>query len=374
IIKDLIENFQLVSYALYHLTSAVQFGFIVGTLVYALLNLADRFPPARLFFVSILAGALFNLFMLWPGNDLFSLILFRFLTGFFLAGIYPVGMKIAADYYQKGLDKSLGYLVGALVLGTAFPHYLQGSGYSLPWRWVVGLTSLIAVLGGLLMWLGVGNGPYRRPSKSLDMGAIFRVFRDRPFRAAAFGYFGHMWELYTFWTFVPVMLIYYTDRHPFPEISLSFLCFLIIGIGGPACVLGGYISQSLGSKTTATGALLLSGICCLLSPLVLLMSAWPVFLGFLFFWASVVIADSPLFSTMVAHSAPPTIKGSALTIVNSLGFLMTIFSIQLIQSMQHYVGLEYVFLLLALGPLFGLLSLRMSPSQVSPESPEVSVG
>ena len=251
------------------------------------------------------------------------------MTGFFLAGIYPVGMKIAADYYEKGLGKSLGYLVGALVLGTAFPHLLKGFSGGLPWRLVLIITSTLATIGGGVMLLFIPDGPFRKASQGVDLSAFLKIFKNSKFRSAAFGYFGHMWELYTFWAFVPVMLTTYLAQNPTTVLNVSLWSFIIVGLGGLACVAGGYLSQIFGSKKIATAALLLSGICCLLSPLIFYTTSPILFLSFLIFWGLVVIADSPLFSTLVAKNAPAENKGTALTIVNSIGFAITIVSIQL---------------------------------------------
>ena len=192
--------------ALGHLTSAVQFGFIIGTLIFAILTIADRFSPSKVFLVSALLGSLFNLGVIWEANHLLSLLSLRFFTGFFLAGIYPVGMKIASDYYEKGLGKSLGFLVGALVLGTALPHLLNEMTLVYSWKSVLITTSSLGVLGGLLMVIMVPDGPFRKKSKRTDLPAFFSVFRNLKFRSVAFGYFGHMWELYAFWAFIPIML------------------------------------------------------------------------------------------------------------------------------------------------------------------------
>ena len=160
--SDLIKEFHLNSKALGHLTSAIQFGFIIGTLLFALFTLSDRYSPSKVFFVSALFGALFNLGTILESNNLFSLVFFRFMVGFFLAGIYPVGMKIASDYYDKGLGKSLSFLVGALVLGTAFPHLIKGFVTELNWKSILIFTSLVAFIGGLMIILLVPNGPYRK--------------------------------------------------------------------------------------------------------------------------------------------------------------------------------------------------------------------
>jgi MFS family permease len=355
--NDLVSNFHLEQTALGHLTSAVQFGFISGTLLFALFTIVDRFSPSKVFLISAMAGAVFNVCVIWEGNGLASLLTFRFFTGFFLAGIYPVGMKIAADYYDKGLGKSLGYLVGALVVGTAFPHLLKGFTGVLSWKLVLIGTSCLAVMGGLLMILLVPNGPFRKASQKMDISAFFKVFNNRDFRSAAFGYFGHMWELYAFWAFVPVFLLTYQMTYPESMLNIPVLSFLIIGIGGVACILGGYISLQAGTKRTAFIALFLSCLCCITSPLVFFIDSAIFMLAFLFFWSMVVIADSPLFSTLVAHNALAESKGTALTIVNCMGFSITIISIQLLNLLQELMNPRYIYIVLALGPIFGLIAL-----------------
>lgn len=210
VIEDLIKSFNLDFYALGHLTSAVQFGFIFGTLVFALLTISDRFSPSKVFFYCAVLASLFNLLIVIDGHSLISLMLLRFITGFFLAGIYPVGMKIASDYFDNGLGKSLGFLVGALVLGTAFPHLLKGNfNEVLPWKYMILVTSILAVIGGLLILFLVPNGPYRKSLKHFDYTICYKLFKNNNFRAAAFGYFGHMWELYAFWAFTPLLLSTY---------------------------------------------------------------------------------------------------------------------------------------------------------------------
>ncbi len=304
--------------------------------------------------------------MIIEGNGLLALLTLRFLTGFFLAGIYPIGLKIASDYYQKGLGKSIGFLVGALVLGTAFPHLLIGLSDLLPWRFVLLITSCLALLGGFLMLISVPDGPYRKSSQGLDLSASFRVFRNSDFRSAAFGYFGHMWELYAFWAFVPIMLKTYSDLHPQASLNIPVLSFFIIGIGGIACVLGAYLSQTHGTKRTAFMALLLSCGCCIISPFVFNLESDSLFVIFLIFWGAVVIADSPLFTTLVAQNASAEIKGTALTIVNCVGFSITIISIQLINIMRDLVDSRSIYVILALGPLLGLIALGRKSKITAP--------
>lgn len=354
--SDLVSHFDLSAGALGHLTSAVQLGFIFGTLVFALLTIADRYSPSRVFLVCALSGGFFNAAILLGDQGWWSLLALRFATGFCLAGIYPVGMKIAADYYEKGLGQALGFLVGALVLGTAFPHLLKSFAAHLSWPSVLLGSSLLALLGGLVIGLGVADGPFRKASKQFDFTAIFRIFKDLRFRSAAFGYFGHMWELYTFWAFLPTFIQTYQEGANTWNGSISLWSFLIIASGGLACAIGGWWSQRVGSVRPAFIALAISGLCCLISPWVF---QWPpiAFLAFLLVWGMTVIADSPQFSTLVAQSAPADLKGSALTIVNSLGFAITIVSLQAFNALLAYIGPQWSYTLLLLGPVFGLLSM-----------------
>ncbi len=357
IIHDLLNTYSLPASALGHLTSAIQLGFIAGTLVFAFFTIADRYSPIKVFFSCAVLAALLNAFVALPIHNLYSLLNIRFLTGFFLAGIYPVGMKIAADHFEKGLGKALGFLVGALVVGTAFPHFLKAFPAILPWKTILFAVSSLAIFGGILMLIGVPNGPYRKAGQSIKLMAVTKVFKNANFRSAAFGYFGHMWELYAFWAFVPVLLATFAKGNNI-EINVSIYSFFIISIGGASCVVSGYLSQHLGVKKTAFYALLLSGICCLAAPFIMQVGSSVLFIAFLAFWGCVVIADSPLFSTLVAQNAPSEIKGSALTIVNSIGFAITIISIQLLTYLQlQYPNNWWIYTILAIGPALGIKAL-----------------
>lgn len=357
IIADIIRDLNLEPGFLAHVTSVIQFGFISGTLVFALFTISDRFSPSLVFFVSAILAGLFNLGCTLSSIQVTELLIFRFLTGFFLAGIYPVGMKIASDYYQAGLGKSLGFLVGALVLGTAFPHLLKSLTLGLPWKFVLYTTSALSVMGGLSIFFFVPDGPYRKKGQRLTVRSLWSGFRIGDFRAAAFGYFGHMWELYTFWAFVPVMLHTYNTRYANAQVNVPLFSFLIIAAGSLACVSSGLLSQRYGAKRVATLALAVSCCCGLVSPLFLFVPSMAVFLLFLFVWGVSVIADSPLFSTLVAQSAPPDSRGTSLTIVNCLGFAITIVSIQWINFLTDKIPPQYLYLFLAIGPVFGLLAL-----------------
>jgi MFS family permease len=338
-----------------YVLSSVQFGFIIGTLLFGILMIADRFSPSRVFMLCAFLASLSNLFLILPNLSVYTLMLARFSTGFFLAGIYPVGMKIAADYYEKGLGKALGFLVGALVLGTAFPFLINGTSWGNHPDSVIKITSGITAIGGLLMFVLVPNGPFRVVSPSLKLDAGPRLFRNSEFRKATFGYFGHMWELYAFWAFTPIAILWFNSDTE-SEISVPLWTGIIIALGGASCALGGIVSQKIGSKKVAMFALSMSGLLCLISPILFSLPA-PIFLLGWCLWGIAVTADSPQFSNLVATSVTPELKGTALTLVNCIGFAITIFSIQLLGLLQNNIPIYLLFIPLAIGPILGVYNL-----------------
>ena len=354
VLGDVQQQWGLAPDALGYVTSAVQGGFIAGTLVFAFFALADLFSPRLVFFACSLLGALCNAATGMLAEGVLSLVALRFCTGFFLAGIYPVGMKIAAGWFERDLGNALGFLVGALVVGTAFPHLLRGLGHALPWESVMLGVSVIAAAGGIVMLAMVPDGPYLKKGARFDPKAFASIFRSPAFRASSFGYFGHMWELYAFWAFVPVALAAHARA---AEFNVSLWSFAVIAAGALGCVGGGLVSLRAGSARVAFAQLTASGLCCVLSPLAFFAST-PFFLAFLLFWGIVVVGDSPQFSALNARYAPPGLVGSALTIANCVGFAITIPAIQLLTFAVQPLGAQYVFLLLAPGPVFGLLALR----------------
>lgn len=366
IVADIARDLSLGQDFLAHQTSMIQFGFIAGTLVFAILSISDRFSPSLVFFCSALLAALFNLGISIDDISAPQILLFRFSTGFFLAGIYPVGMKIASDHYEKGLGKSLGFLVGALVLGTAFPHLLKDLLQGFPWKYVIYITTSLSVLGGLSIFLFVPDGPFRKAGQKIKWTAFLSGFKNPDFRAASFGYFGHMWELYTFWAFIPIILAGYNALYPAAHLNVPLFSFAIIASGGLACMVSGWISQWYGVKKIATLTLLFSCLCCLASP-IFLFSSFPMLLvSFLFVWGIVVVADSPLFSTLVAQNAPAATRGTALTVVNSIGFSITILSIQLINFLSEMISSQFIYMVLAIGPILGLAALLKKKSNKEP--------
>ncbi len=331
------------------LTSLTVLGFVAGTLVFAVLNLSDRFPPQHVFLVSALTGALaMVLFVYKPGgiNGAFAL---RFLTGFALAGVYPVGMKILASWYDR-LGWAIGLLVAALTLGSGSPYLVRASG--IPWQGVVFTSSALAVLGGILVAWRVRPGP-RLPGRSRFLPSAFaRAFKVRGFRRSALGYFGHMWELYALWGLLPLFLAARGDLSATQVAAITFAAFLA---GAIACVWAGHRSKSIGEARVARTALIISGLLCVLSPL-LFMAPVPLLVVLVLVWGAAVIADSAQFSALSAHAAPQEHVGTALTIQNAIGFGITFAPLTLVPVAAHFWGWQWAFLLLAIGPMFGAWS------------------
>lgn len=343
-----------------HMLSSVQLGFIAGTLIFAILLIVDRFSPSKVFLISAILAAFTNLPILIEGISTTALLATRFMTGFFLAGIYPVGMKMAADYFEKGLGKALGLLVGALVLGSATPYLIRGVIDSNNFGQVLWGTSILAIMGGLIVGFGVPEGPFRKPMSTLKLQEGFRLFKIPAYRSAAFGYFGHMWELYAFWAFTPVAIAFYGEGS-FSSTFIATCTFFVIALGAVSCALGGYLSIQYSSKKVAFLSLVLSGLLCLLSPLLFKFSK-VFFLLFWCLWGMAVTSDSPQFSTLVAQAVPAKLKGTALTLTNCIGFGISILGIQTLYFMQNWAPTNWLFFPLVLGPLFGILYFRKHTS------------
>lgn len=335
------------------LTSAVQFGFIAGTLVFALLAVADRFDPRRVFLLCALAGAGCTLAAVAEADSFARLMLWRVLTGFFLAGIYPVGMKIAAIWFPQGLGAALGWLVGALVVGSASAHAVRALGAGLPWATVFVVVAAAAALAGLCVQWAVPARP--RPARvagGLRLAALGSMWTDRRVRASVLGYFGHMWELYTVWVLMPTIL---AARLPVGA-GLSWAAFVVLGGGALACIAGGLWARRVGSARVAGVMLATSGACCLAAPW-LLQAPTPVFALWLMVWGLSVVGDSPQFSALTATNAPPQAVGSVLTLTNSLGFAISIVSIQVFVALAQTVPLGHLLPWLGVGPVLGLIAM-----------------
>ena len=335
------------------LTAALQLGFIAGTLVFALLALADRVPARKLFLACALAASACTLAAAALPLTLPGMLAWRVLTGFCLAGIYPVGMKIASQWFPQGLGKALGWLVGALVLGSASPHALRALGASLPWQSVFVAVASAAALAGVMVIALIPEPPARGGGAPLRLQALASLWRDRRVSASVFGYFGHMVELYTVWVLVPLVLA----TRLVSAVAVSGWAFAVLGAGALGCVGGGLLVQRFGGARVAGAQLATSGLCCLAAPW-MLAAPLPVFLGWLILWGVTVAGDSPQFSALTAANAPREAVGSVLTLSNSLGFAISALSIELFVRLAAAYPLSAVLPWLALGPALGLLALR----------------
>ncbi|MGM0481996.1 MAG: MFS transporter [Pseudomonadota bacterium] len=337
-------------------TLAVQLGFIVGTLTLALTGIADRYRASRIFLLACLCGAVFNgLFVVGIEHGLLADLL-RFLTGLSLAGIYPMGMKLVISWVPRYAGSALSWLLAMLTLGTALPHLMRGMTLDFNWQLPLYGSSLLAVAAGLLVgWLGSGpHLPATAPKAALSSGLT--ALKNTNFRAVAMGYFGHCWELYAFWMLVPLLAL-----KPLVDLNLSlnalpWLAFAIIAIGSLGCISGGAISQRIGGVNTARIALLSSGGICLLYPWLAQLSGGIVIMVLLL-WGLMVIADSPQFSALAAQYAPQHQVGSALAVMNAIGFSLTLPAIA-ITSHLWSIQNEWVSWWLLPGPVIGVWAMR----------------
>lgn len=360
ITADLLALWDLPQSFLAHVTLAVQLGFIVGTLIFAALSISDRLPERLVFFVSCLLAGSGTIAMTLLDHQPELFLVLRFVTGFFIAGIYPVGMKLAASWFDKGLSVAMSLLVGALMVGTALPHLLRGFLAGTPWQTVLLVVGLVSFVGGALLFATVPLGPYAKRGARFDPKAVIAAFKEPDFRRASLGYFGHMWELYALWAYFPVLIAAYLASKGLTNPSaVATWSFLAIATGAPTALVGGWIAQKVGSAWVARAFLATSGLCCLLAPLMPLMPVW-LFFTFLLAWGGACAADSPQLSTINAKSAPPAYLGSALTMVNSLGFSITLISISMIGLLVTWLPVQWTMLALAPGPLMGALALRAS--------------
>lgn len=372
---DLMRVWQASAADIGWLTSAVQLGFILGTLGISLSGAADRFRASAIFVCSAIAGALFNLCFAWLSQGLFSGALFRFGVGMCLAGIYPMGMKLIVGWAPDRTGQALAQLVAMLTLGTALPHAMRVVGADLPWQWVIAASSVLAVLGaGVIHVLGDGPHGHRRSrdgtasnAAAMRSPSVLGVFRIRSFRAATLGYFGHMWELYAFWTAVPVLIQSTSLASRFPGLSVSAMSFFVIGAGAAGTLAGGALSRHLGSAKVALGALAISGTCGLAFALGWRELPIVAMAALLLVWGASVVADSPQFSALAAKACPPELVGSALAIQNCIGFAITVVSIAGTTALLERIGLDAAWLLVP-GPVLGLIGFVLTSRRTGESS------
>lgn len=354
---ELQQRWQLTGAQIGWLTTAVQLGFVGGTALSALLNLADIVAARRLFAVAAVSAAAANLLML-AAHDYSVALVSRALCGACLAGVYPPAMKMAATWFRARRGLAVGTVVGALTVGKAGPYLAQAlPGITL--SIVVWSTSLATLLAALLIWMGYHDGPYAFPSRRFSWQLVSTVASTRRWRLAMGGYLGHMAELYSYWTWIPAFLLASATAHGDSNATrwVGALSFGVIAVGGLGCVWGGLVADRIGRERLVIRAMAISGACGALIGFAF-GGTWWVLAPLALVWGFFVIADSAQFSVLVTESVPAHAVGTALTIQTSLGFLLTTVTIQLVPIMQEAFGWGWGFAILSVGPALGIVAIR----------------
>ena len=352
----IVQEFALSAGATAWLTMAVQAGFVAGTLASAMLNLADVINPRRLFAMGCAVGAVANAAIAFAPSPAMIMAL-RFVTGAALACVYPPGMKIAAGWFLERRGWALGVLVGALTIGSAFPHFLVWLAADVEWRTLLWISSALAVGGGILAVAAIEDGPHVAASAPFDPHAVRRVLQSRGVRLATLGYLGHMWELYAMWAWMAGYAGASLAAAAQPAgRTASLVAFVAIGSGAAGCVMAGRWADFWGKARVARAAMLTSGACAAAASVVF---GQPLFwlLALAVVWGFSVVADSAQFSALVSEHSPRTLVGTALTLQTSVGFLLTTVSMRLVPVVAASVGWRWAFLLLVPGPLLGAMAM-----------------
>jgi MFS family permease len=339
-------------------TSTVQIGFILGALISSFLGIPDRYNSRKLFVISALVGAMLNGLLIFVSQAWVGLLI-RFLTGITMAGVYPTAVKLISQRYPNQRGMAIGILIGALTLGSALPHFIVTLSGALNWQGVILTSSILALLSSIIMYWLVKDISITSKNTKVSFRLVRKVLSNHKVMLANYGYFGHMWELYAMWTWLPAFLTASFLLH-FPEQSgwySALFSFLIIGVAGAfGCILGGFYAEKLGKPRLTIIAMIVSASCAVLIGFTFYLSIWLTIL-IAMIWGISVIADSAQFSALVTEYSSEEYVGTALTFQMAVGFLITIVSINLVPIIQGYIGWEWVFMFLSIGPIFGVLSM-----------------
>lgn len=359
------------------LSMAVTVGFVAGAFLSALTNVSDIYPPRLVFGIGAFVGAGATALITISGGYRPSLLL-RIITGFVLAGVYPVGMKMMATWMKEDRGLGIGLLTGALAIGTASPHLIRAVGGIDQWQIVLYVAATLAALGGVLVLLTGELGPYQTAPAQFRWRYIGQVLRDRGTRLANFGYLGHMWELFSMWTWISLFLLASFESGQRTMVfglsaatAASLVTFLAIAASGPSSLLAGWLADRVGRTRITMVSLLISGICCLLIGFSYGSSPWLVSLIALV-WGFAIAPDSAQYSTAISELADPEYMGTALTLQTSLGFLLTLVTVRLVPTLVESIGWQYAFIILSLGPVFGIWAMRSL--QLSPAAKKLAGG